>query len=181
MITADISAPDRCDLSLDALPALSLRQPRPGVRLRPRRAKKPRISGLARALAPWLAAPGLLGVACAALGCRTAIVSLAPASAAVYERAGLPVNRLGLAIEDVRAVASLSGADGPELTVTGEIVNLRGRETPAPNLGLALRGGDGMNLYVWTARAPKGRLAPGERSAFRATSPRRHRARATCW
>jgi hypothetical protein len=55
-----------------------------------------------------------------------------------------------------------------ELLVTGEIANLRDRETAAPNLRLALRNEDGRELYVWTARAPKSRLGAHERVTFRA-------------
>ena len=58
--------------------------------------------------------------------------------------------------------------DNQELLITGEIVNLRESETPAPNLRLALRAEDGRELYVWTVRGPKYRLGPQERVAFRA-------------
>ena len=68
---------------------------------------------------------------------------------------GMPVNLRGLSIADVR-VTTTQQPEGPgELLVTGEIANLRDGETPAPNLRLALRGEDGRELYVWTARGPK--------------------------
>jgi hypothetical protein len=35
-------------------------------------------------------------------------------------------------------------------------------------LRIALRAADGRELYVWTTRAPKGRLARGERVGFAA-------------
>ena len=37
-----------------------------------------------------------------------------------------------------------------------------------PNLRLALRGEDGREIYVWTARAPKISLSARERVPFRA-------------
>jgi hypothetical protein len=47
-------------------------------------------------------------------------------------------------------------------------VNLREAETAAPDLRIALRAADGRELYVWTTRAPKSRLARGERARFAA-------------
>ncbi len=37
-----------------------------------------------------------------------------------------------------------------------------------PNLRLTLRGEDGREMYVWTARGPKSSLSAHERVAFRA-------------
>jgi hypothetical protein len=105
--------------------------------------------------------------ATAAIAARNAIVSFAPATAAAYAEVGMPVNLRGLEIEGVRATAEHQSEEGPELLVTGEIVNLRDSETPAPDLRLALRGEDGRELYAWTARGPKSRLSPHERVAFR--------------
>ena len=59
-----------------------------------------------------------------------------------------------------------AGGDKSLLAVEGALVNLRGRETAAPSLRIALRAADGRELYVWTARAPKDRLGPGEREPF---------------
>ncbi len=110
---------------------------------------------------------GLLLAATTAIAGRTAIVSIAPATAALYAGVGMPVNLQGLSIDDVRATVTQSEAQG-ELLVTGEIANLRDEETPAPNLRLALRGADGRELYVWTARGPKSSLRARERIPFRA-------------
>jgi hypothetical protein len=95
-------------------------------------------------------------------------VSVAPATAAAYATLGMPVNLRGLSIEGVRATIAEPKAGRRELLVTGEIVNLRQAETPAPNLRIALRGDDRRELYLWTAREPKSRLGPHERVAFRA-------------
>ena len=111
---------------------------------------------------------GLVVAATAAIAARAAIVSIAPATAAVYASLGMPVNLRGLMIADVRATVTEQADGQGELLVTGEIANLRDGETPAPNLRLALCGADGRELYVWTTRAPKARLGIRERVPFRA-------------
>jgi hypothetical protein len=121
-----------------------------------------------RAAAPALLLVGLVSASTMAIAARAAIVSVAPATAAAYALAGMPVNLRGLSIADVRATATHEPDSQGELLVTGEIANLRDRETPAPNLRLALRGEDGRELYVWTARAPKASLNARERVPFRA-------------
>ena len=120
------------------------------------------------AFAPTLVLIGLVVAATAAIAARAAIVSIAPATAAVYASVGLPVNLRGLIIADVRATFTEQADGQGELLVTGEIANLRDGETPAPNLRLTLCGGDGRQLYVWTVRAPKTRLGTRERVPFRA-------------
>ena len=120
------------------------------------------------ALASAFVLIGLVVAATAAIAARTAIVSIAPATAAVYASVGMPVNLRGLIIADVRATVTEQADGQGELLVTGEIANLRDRETPAPNLRLALCGADGRELYVWTARPPKTRLGTRERISFQA-------------
>jgi hypothetical protein len=120
------------------------------------------------AAGPAFVLVGLVVAATTAIAARAKIVSIAPPMAGVYALAGMPVNLRGLTIADVR-VTTTQQPDGPgELLVTGEIANLRDRETPAPNLRLALRADDGRELYVWTARGPKSRLGAQERVPFRA-------------
>ncbi len=120
------------------------------------------------AFASALVLIGLVLAATAAIAARAAIVSIAPATGAVYASVGLPVNLRGLMIADVRATVTEQADGQGELLVTGEIANLRHGETPAPNLRLALCGADGRELYVWTARPPKTRLGTRERVSFRA-------------
>jgi hypothetical protein len=117
--------------------------------------------------APALVFLALMVVAPTAIAARAAIVSVAPATAAAYAALGMPVNLRGLAIEDLGATILDRAEDGRELLVMGEIVNLRGGETPVPTLRLTLRGEDQKELYLWTAPEPKGRLDPHERVAFR--------------
>jgi hypothetical protein len=102
-----------------------------------------------------------------AIGARESIVAAAPFAAGAYAAIGLPVNLRGLAIENVRARIDESG-DRKVLLVEGAIVNLRRGETAAPDLRIALRAADRRELYVWTTRAPKDRLAGAERVGFTA-------------
>jgi hypothetical protein len=67
----------------------------------------------------------------------------------------------------VRARLEESGGK-KTLSVEGAIANLRGADAAAPALRIALRAADGRELYVWTIRAPKDRLASRERARFSA-------------
>jgi hypothetical protein len=121
-----------------------------------------------RDISPALAFIGLVITATTAIAARAAIVSIAPATAAIYARAGIPVNLGDLSVGDVRVTTTRQPDSSGELMVTGEIANLRNRGTTAPDLRLALRDENGRELYVWTARAPKSRLGAHERVTFRA-------------
>ncbi len=125
------------------------------------------LERLARKAGAPLAAACLLAGSMTAIGARESIVAAAPLTAGAYAAIGLPVNLRGLAIEDVRAKL---GESGPTriLVVDGAVANLRAAEAAAPDLRIALRAADGRELYIWTTRAPKGRLAPGERVRFTA-------------
>lgn len=140
---------------------------RPARALAQRPALARRVARLARKIAAPLAGASLLAGSMTAIGARKSIVAAAPLTAGAYAAIGLPVNVRGLAIEEVRAKL---GESGPTriLVVDGAVANLRSAETAAPDLRIALRGADGRELYVWTARAPKDRLARGERVRFTA-------------
>ena len=130
--------------------------------------RPPRLGRGSGATGPALVLVGLVILATTAIAARAAIVSIAPPTAAAYALAGLPVNLRGLTIADVRATTKHEPDSPGELLVTGEVANLRDKETPTPNLRLALRAGDGRELYVWTARSPKSSLGARERVTFRA-------------
>jgi hypothetical protein len=120
------------------------------------------------AIAPVVVLVGLVIAATTAIAARAAIVSIAPATAAIYAGVGLPVNLRGLSIAGVH-VTAVQQAEGPgELLITGELENLRDAKTPVPSLRLALRDENGRELYVWTVRAPKLSLYARERLPFRA-------------
>jgi hypothetical protein len=120
------------------------------------------------ATAPVFVLATLTIAATMAIAARAAIVSIAPATAAAYALAGMPVNLRGLSIGAVHATATRDPQGQPELVVTGEIANLRDRETPVPALRLALRAQDGRELYAWTERGPRPSLAARDRASFRA-------------
>lgn len=141
-------------------------RPIQAMRTAPRRAPVlGRIIAPLRRLAAPLALTAVLAGGMAAVAARAAIVAAVPAAGGLYAAIGLPVNPLGLAIRDV--VARLgAGGDKSLLAVEGSIVNLRGQPAAAPNLRIALRAADGRELYVWTTRPPKDRLAGAERIPF---------------
>ncbi|MBL8590902.1 MAG: zinc-ribbon domain-containing protein [Methylobacteriaceae bacterium] len=124
----------------------------------------PRRRGL-----PWrriAAAAALIAAPCLAVGLRESVVARAPAAARLYAAIGLPVNLAGL---EIRNVTSRIAEDGGQrvLAVSGEVTNVARRPVTPPPLSVALRGADGRALYVWTADAPKAKLAPGETATFR--------------
>jgi hypothetical protein len=120
------------------------------------------------AMAPAFVLGALTIASTMAIAARATIVSIAPATAAAYALAGMPVNLRGLSIAGVHATLRQDPQGHGELLVAGEIANLRDKETLAPNLRLALRAEDGRELYVWTARGPKASLGARERVSFRA-------------
>jgi predicted Zn finger-like uncharacterized protein len=152
--------------TLDA-PAASTRGDSPSLERAPAPPSRParRFTQFAGKLAAPLAAAAALAGAMSAIGAREAVVAAAPFTAGAYAAIGLPVNLRGLGIEDVRARREDAGARR-SLVVEGELANLRGVETAAPALRIALRAADGHELYVWTTRAPKDRLAARERAHF---------------
>ena len=129
----------------------------------------PRLRWRARgAMAPAFVLAGLVIIGATAITCRTTIVSITPATAAVYAGVGLPVNLRGLSIAKLHVTVTQQ-TDGPgELLITGEIDNLRDGKTSVPDLHLALRGEDGREIYVWTTKGPKTSLDARERVPFRA-------------
>jgi predicted Zn finger-like uncharacterized protein len=138
----------------------------PAARIAPRKISRlRRLGARVRRLAAPVACAAALAGAMAAVAARAAIVAAAPATGGLYAAIGLPVNPVGLAIADVSARVG-AGGDKSLLAVEGALVNLRGKDTAAPNLRIALRAADGRELYVWTTRPPKDRLAAGERVHF---------------
>jgi predicted Zn finger-like uncharacterized protein len=124
-----------------------------------------RLGARAGRLVAPLALIAALAAAMAAVAARAAVVAALPAAGGVYAAIGLPVNGVGIAIADVSARLG-AGGDKSLLAIEGTLVNLRGSEIAAPRLRIALRAADGRELYVWTTRPPKNRLAAGERAPF---------------
>ena len=124
-------------------------------------------AGAARRFFITLAVVCLVAFSMTALVARERVAAMVPFMAPAYAAIGLPVNTRGLAIQDVHARSGEAG-EKKYLIVEGWIVNLRAAQTTSPDLRIALRGADGGELYVWTARAPRRRLERAERVRFAA-------------
>jgi predicted Zn finger-like uncharacterized protein len=133
--------------------------PRPAMR-------KPRSPSRRIRPAAALAVVGAIALV-AVVGARADIVSRVPALASLYSAVGLEVNVRGLAIADVRSVETIEEGV-PILLVTGSISNVSQANVDLPRLRLAVRAGDGRELYAWTTVAGRTKLAPGETTPFRA-------------
>ena len=96
---------------------------------------------------------------------RADVVRLWPRAAGAYAAVRLPVNPVGLTIEDVHAQPSLQ--DGhPALIVSGQVRNIRPVALASPPLKVVLRDKDGHQLLVRTASPPDGTVPPGQSRRF---------------
>ena len=113
-------------------------------------------------------------VVVAALGAgvffRQKVVELWPATAQVYAAVGLPVDRLGLVIEQVKFQPSFQGGR-PVLSVTGAIRNTRHAAAEAPSLRVSLLDKDGHPLAAKLARPLNPRIPPGAVRYFAVALP----------
>jgi predicted Zn finger-like uncharacterized protein len=101
----------------------------------------------------------------AAVVFRADVVRLWPRAAGAYAAVRLPVNPVGLTIEDVHARPSLQ--DGhPALLVSGAVRNIRTAPLMSPPLKVVLRDKDGHVLLTRTAEPPEGAVPPGQSRRF---------------
>ncbi len=135
------------------------RPQRPAVRPLPE-PRRDRWPILATILAILIGASALIAM-------RERIVRLLPPAAGAYGAIGMPVNLAGLELRDVHSRIVMDGSR-KVLTVEGDIVNIRRNQNRVPMVALAIRGENGLERYNWTTPAPKSRLEPGEKIAFRA-------------
>lgn len=105
-------------------------------------------------------AVALIGMVATAIVFRVHVVQLWPGSAAAYAGVGLPVNRLGLTIENVRAEAALQDGHAA-LAVTGVIRNVEDRAAPAPALRVTLLNKAGKVVAVKLAAPADPLIPPG--------------------
>lgn len=126
-----------------------------------------------RRIAGWSAVTALLLSPLAiATAFPAAVVSLAPATIAVYQRAGWDINVYGLDVRRVEMQHMI--VDGTRvLAVKGEIANISGTERKIPSLRFGLRAGNGTEVYQWTLDSGARPLQPGESTNFvtRVASP----------
>ena len=118
--------------------------------------------------------PLAIGLSCACLlmlviGKRTAIVTAAPRTAALYAAVGLPVNIRGLAFADLKTSRLSDGAAHVE--ISGRIRNLADAHTPVPRITFDIRDARGATLASWTESASKRLLADNESVAFTSRTP----------
>jgi predicted Zn finger-like uncharacterized protein len=91
---------------------------------------------------------------------RVNVVKLWPGSAAAYAGVGLPVNRLGLTIENIRAEAALQDGHAA-LSVTGIIRNVEDKPAAAPPLRVTLINKAGKVVAVKLAAPADPLIPPG--------------------
>lgn len=122
---------------------------------------------------PLLDGPAILALALlaavlvGAVAARRPLVAMAPGLASLYGRLGLDVNRVGLALDDVRTLRDV--ADGaPGLVVEGTIRNLGSAVAEVPPLRLVLVDGAGVRVGGWQQEPGQPRLQPRETQKFRA-------------
>ncbi|SDR27109.1 zinc-ribbon domain-containing protein [Pseudovibrio sp. Tun.PSC04-5.I4] len=123
-----------------------------------------------------ISAKGLLGssllaasiVLCfAAVQYREQAVRMFPDLAGLYQLAGMTVNLRGLVFKDIRTFREVD--DGSVvLVVEGTVENITGNETLIPAIKLALRSQDTQEIHAWVVEPREDRLAPGDRTRFRA-------------
>ncbi len=126
-----------------------------------------------RNLRGWgaLAASLLLPIG-VALAFPEEFVRVAPASARLYEAAGISVNIYGLELRNVEQQHLI--VDGQRmLAVKGLVVNVSGEDRKVPSLRFGLRDKDGKEVYHWTTSPGTRPLRTGEINNFvtRVASP----------
>ena len=97
---------------------------------------------------------------------RTEVVRMLPQTASLYAAVGLPVNLRGLDFKGVQTTSNQNDGTGI-LVVEGSIVNSTSRKIDLPRLYFSVRDERGLEIYNWTAPAPKPALGPGEALPFR--------------
>ncbi len=108
----------------------------------------------------------LIAVVGGLIGWRKTIVRVAPQTASLYARIGLPVNLRGLVFGNIKTTRETQ--DGiPVLVVEGTIGSKSSGIADVPRLRFAVRNAAGVELYTWTAMPSRQTLGPGEQLPFR--------------
>jgi predicted Zn finger-like uncharacterized protein len=96
---------------------------------------------------------------------RVDVVRLWPRSASAYAAVGMPVNAVGLTIEDAHALPSLQ--DGhPALLVSGVLRNVRPNAVVAPPLSIVLRDKDNQPLLTRLVSPGDAEVPSGQTRSF---------------
>jgi predicted Zn finger-like uncharacterized protein len=99
---------------------------------------------------------------------REDVARLWPPSAGAYARVGLPVNVVGLTLQEVR-YTRLSQAGRPSLVVSGVMTNIRKAPVSPPPLSIVLFDKGGHVLTGVTSSGAASALAPGAARSFQVT------------
>ncbi|MGE0231673.1 MAG: hypothetical protein AB7O39_16925 [Flavobacteriaceae bacterium] len=138
-------------------------KPASGRRVTIRRRRSMSTARIAQAFVVGMTIAGLA----AAFTHKEDIVALAPSTARLYALAGIEVNIRGLAFENLKfAQENESGV--PVLSLSGDIVNVAGRNVEVPLIRLSLAGRNTPELYSWTIEPTLTSLGPGESLPFTA-------------
>ncbi|MCR5874657.1 DUF3426 domain-containing protein [Phenylobacterium sp. J426] len=149
------------DVEIVAEPA-----PEPALRRRSARPPpKPKAKSKRGAVIAWTALAATVVAAAGVVVFRDQIVRMAPASGGVFAAVGLPVDRLGLTIGDVRSVATLQGGR-PVLSITGAIRNTRSETVTAPPLRVSILDRSGKPVAARIARPLNADVPPGATRYF---------------
>lgn len=98
---------------------------------------------------------------------RNLVVRAAPQLAALFEKAGLPVNARGLSLSSIESGLVEDGANR-FLVVEGDVTNIAKDQTQVPPIQVSVQDDAGQTLYTWTTDPPRGSLEPAELMRFRA-------------
>ena len=126
--------------------------------------------GRAPAIALAAGAVAVIVVLAAVILFRQQVVQAVPAAAGAYAAVGLPVDRLGLVIEQVKSRAVLE-AGRPVLSVTGVVRNTRDLAAEAPPIRVSLLDKAGNPVAGKIAQPLNGRIPPGATRYFAISLP----------
>lgn len=138
--------------------------PEPGPRPRPAAAPV-RKAPTGQILAWGLMAALVVAFVVGAVLFRDDVVRLAPQTSGAYAGLGLPVNSLGLAIEQVKAEPTFQGGR-PVLAVSGTIRNLRDEAAEAPGIRIDMLTRSGKPLAAKIVRPIDPHIPPGAKRHF---------------
>jgi predicted Zn finger-like uncharacterized protein len=114
----------------------------------------------------WAAAAAMVAVIAAlAIVFRADVVRSWPRSAAAYAAVGLPVNSIGLVLENVKAEPALKSGRAA-LSISGQIRNVEDQIVTAPPLTINLLNKAGKPVVTQIARAADPRVPPGQSRHF---------------
>jgi predicted Zn finger-like uncharacterized protein len=156
--------PDLSDLTFDPRPPAAADELPRAFRDKAQTRRKVRQAATTGAI--WAGMIGILALLIgAALILRQDVARLWPRTAGAYAMVGLPVNLVGLAIENQHAQPALKDGHAA-VVVTGSLRNVLGRPVAAPPLRISLLNDAGKAVAVKIADPGGARIPPGEARRF---------------